>query len=184
MAYRELIGLVRTTTALVALSVLIANGCVVRCPGSCRPRNGRERLGLKRFGCLRPPVPWDRHLVHALIGMCVHPCRFPWPTIGPPFCCPRLRPFSLLALPWRGQSAEKWVHSGRFAGSVLMGAGISSMHYIGMAAMRYGYVPIHSFSSPCPSCSPSLFLRRVMDTFSLFEMRKPETGREKLAEPW
>jgi NO-binding membrane sensor protein with MHYT domain len=51
-------------------------------------------------------------------------------------------------------SRQKISSSRALAGSVLMGAGISSMHYIGMAACVYQlHAGLILFSSSCPSCS-------------------------------
>jgi len=96
----------------------------------------------------------DWHLVHALYWDAgVHPAipvAYHWPTVLLSLFAAILA--SVVALGVVSRQKMGWFRA--LAGSVLMGAGIASMHYIGMAAMRYlpcaGLIP---FSSSCPSCS-------------------------------
>ena len=47
----------------------------------------------------------------------------------------------------RGEPRRAWDWASAAAGSVFMGAGIATMHYVGMAAMRVdGHVPLQSRS--------------------------------------
>jgi len=56
-----------------------------------------------------------------------------------------------------------------------MGAGIASMHYIGMAAMRYlPYASLIPFSLSCPSCFAVLISLAAL--WITFHFRHEKTG--------
>jgi len=74
---------------------------------------------------------WSMHYIW-MLGVIL---RFPWPTLADrsalAVCGHSLRSLLLYVVSQQRMSAFR-----AFAGSVLMGAGIASMHYIGMDAMR------------------------------------------------
>src|SRR5882762_10424065 len=110
--------------------------CVVRCSRSCRSRNCRERLDSRDLAAGRGRCEWDWHLVHALHWDAgVHPADssgLPLADRSAVAVCGHSR---FGGWTGRGEPAEMgWFRA--LAGSVVMGAGIASMHYIGMAAMR------------------------------------------------
>src|SRR5229473_3823656 len=110
--------------------------CVVRCSGSCRSRNCRGRLDSRGLAAGRGWCDGDWHLVHALHWDAgVHPtdsCAYHWPTVLLSLFAAILA--SVVALGVVSRQKMGWFRA--LAGSVLMGAGIAGMHYIGMAAMR------------------------------------------------
>jgi len=140
--------------ALVALSVLIAmfaSYAALDLAGRVTAAGGWTPRGLAAGRSL---CHGDGHLVHALHGDAgIHPA-IPVAYHCRPFCCHCLRRFSASAIALYVVSRQKMDASRAVAGSVLMGAGIASMHYIGMAAMRLpAECRFNSFSSSCPSYS-------------------------------
>src|SRR5260370_33811396 len=111
--------------------------CVVRVSGSRRSRNGWGLLDSRGFAAGRGRRDGDWHLVHALHWDAgIHPTdsrgAYHWPTVLLSLFAAILA--SVIAL--YAVSRQKMGASRAVAGSVLMGAGIAGMHYIGMAAMR------------------------------------------------
>src|SRR5882724_9544282 len=110
--------------------------CVVRCSGSCRSCNGCGRLDSHRLAAGRGWCHGDWHLVHKIHWDAgVHPAD----SRGVPLAdCSAVIASAILAsvvaLGVVSRQEMGWFRA--LAGSVLMGAGIASMHYIGMAAMR------------------------------------------------
>jgi len=139
--------------ALVALSVLIAifaSYAALDLAGRVTPR----AVGLGRFGYWAGPVRW---------GLAFGPCttlacwRSSYRFRGLPLAdrsAVTARGHSRFGrCPGRGEPTENGAFRA-LAGSVLMGAGISSMHYIGMAAMRLPAVcGFNSFLVVQSSCS-------------------------------
>src|SRR5437667_6826159 len=106
--------------------------CIVRCSGSCRSRNGRGRLDSRGLAAGRGWCIWSMHYIGMLAFILPIPVAYHWPTVLLSLFAAILA--SVLAL--YVVSRQKMGASRAVAGSVLMGAGIASMHYIGMAAMR------------------------------------------------
>src|SRR5258705_9197776 len=75
---------------------------------------------------------WSMHYIGMLAFILPIPVAYHWPTVLLSLFAAILA--SIIAL--YEVSREKMGASRTLAGSVLMGAGIASMHYIGMAAMR------------------------------------------------
>src|SRR5246127_4079605 len=75
---------------------------------------------------------WSMHYIGMLAFILPIPVAYHWPTVLLSLFAAILA--SLIAL--FVVSRQKMGSSRALAGSVLMGAGIASMHYIGMAAMR------------------------------------------------
>src|SRR5713226_9180408 len=84
--------------ALVAVSVLIA----VFASYAALDLAGRvtaAAVGLAPFGYWAGPVRWGLAFGRCTtLGCWRSSYRFPWPTIGRPFCCHCLRPFSRRSL--------------------------------------------------------------------------------------
>jgi len=167
--------------ALVALSVLIAMFASVRRSRSRRSHKGHGRL-TSAVWLLGGPARWDWHLVHALpwdagVRLPV-PMAYHWPTVLLSLLAAIL---ASVVAPGRGEPTENGaLPSSR--GSVLMGAGIASMHYIGMAAMRLpatcqfdSYLVVMSVVFAVLISFAALWI-----TFH-FRMRKRGIGWEKLA---
>jgi len=122
--------------ALVALSVLIAMFAAYTALGSCQPRRGRARVDSHGLAAGRGRCDGNRHLVDALRRMVALvlpiPVAYHWPTVLLSLLAAILA--SVIAL--YVVSRQKMDAFGAVTGSVMMGTGIASMHYIGMAAMR------------------------------------------------
>jgi len=120
--------------------------CVVRCSWiSAKSRNGcggwsRALWVLGGASAMGTGI-WSMHYTRDAWR---HPTDFPWPTIGQTVLLSLLAAIlaSVVALYVVGR--QKMSASRAVAGSLLMGAGIASMHYIGMsAAMRLtGDMPV------------------------------------------
>src|SRR5712692_4153481 len=122
--------------ALVALSVLIAifaSYAALDLAGRVTAASGRTRAVwlLGGAGAMGTGI-WSMHYIGMLAFILPIPMAYHWPTVLLSLFAAILA--SIIAL--YVVSRQKMGASRAVAGSVLMGAGIASMHYIGMAAMR------------------------------------------------
>jgi PAS domain S-box-containing protein len=122
--------------ALVALSVLIAmlaSYAALDLAGRVTAAGGWTRVVwlLGGAGAMGTGI-WSMHYIGMLAFVLPIPVAYHWPTSLLSLFAAILA--SVIAL--YAVSRQKMDASRAVAGSVLMGAGISSMHYIGMAAMR------------------------------------------------
>jgi PAS domain S-box-containing protein len=122
--------------ALVALSVLIAmfaSSAALDLAGRVTAARGWTRAAWLLGGaCAMGTGIWSMHYIGMLAFILPIPVAYHWPTV-------LLSLFAAIlasAIALYVVSREKMSASRAAAGSVLMGAGIASMHYIGMAAMR------------------------------------------------
>jgi NO-binding membrane sensor protein with MHYT domain/nitrogen-specific signal transduction histidine kinase len=121
---------------------------------------------------------WSMHYIGMLAFILPIPVAYHWPTVLLSLFAAILA--SIIAL--YEVSREKMGASRALAGSVLMGAGIASMHYIGMAAMRLQAVC--RFNSFLVALSVVLaVLISLVALWITFHFRdqKAGIGREKLA---
>jgi len=121
---------------------------------------------------------WSMHYIGMLAFILPIPVAYHWPTVLLSLFAAILA--SIIAL--YEVSREKMGASRALAGSVLMGAGIASMHYIGMAAMRLQ--AMCQFSSFLVALSVVLaVLISLVALWITFHFRdqKAGIGREKLA---
>ncbi len=122
--------------ALVALSVLIAmfaSYAALDLAGRVTAAGGWTRAAwlLGGAGAMGTGI-WSMHYIGMLAFILPIPVAYHWPTVLLSLLAAILA--SVIAL--YVVSRQKMGASRAVAGSVLMGAGIASMHYIGMAAMR------------------------------------------------
>src|SRR6266568_1046420 len=122
--------------ALVALSVLIAmfaSYAALDLAGRVTAAGGWTRAAwlLGGAGAMGTGI-WSMHYIGMLAFVLPVPVAYHWPTVLLSLFAAILA--SVIAL--YVVSRQKMGVSRAVAGSVLMGAGIASMHYIGMAAMR------------------------------------------------
>jgi len=122
--------------ALVALSVLIAmfaSYAALDLAGRVTAAGGWTRAAwlLGGAGAMGTGI-WSMHYIGMLAFILPIPVAYHWPTVLLSLFAAILA--SVIAL--YVVSRQKMGASRAVAGSVLMGAGIASMHYIGMAAMR------------------------------------------------
>jgi PAS domain S-box-containing protein len=122
--------------ALVALSVLIAmfaSYAALDLAGRVTAASGWTRAAwlLGGAGAMGTGI-WSMHYIGMLAFILPIPVAYHWPTVLLSLFAAILA--SVIAL--YVVSRQKMGASQAVAGSVLMGAGIASMHYIGMAAMR------------------------------------------------
>jgi PAS domain S-box-containing protein len=122
--------------ALVALSVLIAmfaSYAALDLAGRVTAAGGWTRAAwlLGGAGAMGTGI-WSMHYIGMLAFILPIPVAYHWPTVLLSLFTAILA--SVIAL--YVVSRQKMGASRAVAGSVLMGAGIASMHYIGMAAMR------------------------------------------------
>jgi len=134
MAAANLIG--SYNYALVALSVLIAifaSYAALDLAGRVTATAGRIRAVWLLGGAAAMGTGiWSMHYMGMLAFVLPIPVAYHWPTVLLSLLAAILA--SVVAL---GVASRRKMGAFRaLAGSVLMGAGISSMHYIGMAAMR------------------------------------------------
>src|ERR1700745_1077389 len=134
MAAMNLIG--SYNYVLVALSVLIAmfaSYAGLDLAGRVTAAGGWTRaVWLLGGAAAMGPGIWSMHSIGMLAFILPIPVAYHWPTVLLSLFAAILA--SVIAL--YVVSREKMGASRAVAGSVLMGAGIASMHYIGMAAMR------------------------------------------------
>jgi len=122
--------------ALVALSVLIAifaSYAALDLAGRVTAAGGRTRAVwlLGGAGAMGTGI-WSMHYIGMLAFILPIPVTYHWPTVLLSLLAAILASVVALGV----VSRQKMGPLRALAGSVLMGAGISSMHYIGMAAMR------------------------------------------------
>jgi PAS domain S-box-containing protein len=122
--------------ALVALSVLIAmfaSYAALDLAGRVTAAGGWTRAVwlLGGAGAMGTGI-WSMHYIGMLAFILPIPVAYHWPTVLLSLFAAILASFIALYV----VSRRKMGASRALAGSVLMGAGIASMHYIGMAAMR------------------------------------------------
>jgi PAS domain S-box-containing protein len=180
MAALNLIG--SYNYALVALSVLIAmfaSYAALDLAGRVTASGGWTRAVwlLGGAGAMGTGI-WSMHYIGMLAFILPIPVAYHWPTVLLSLFAAFLA--SVIAL--YVVSRQKMGASRAVAGSVLMGAGIASMHYIGMAAMRLP--AICQFNSFLVVLSVvfavSISLAALWITFH-FRDEKTGMGREKLA---
>jgi PAS domain S-box-containing protein len=168
--------------ALVALSVLIAmfaSYAALDLAGRVTAAGGWTRAVwlLGGAGAMGTGI-WSMHYIGMLAFTLPIPVAYHWPTVLLSLLAAILA--SVIAL--YAVSRQKMGASRTVAGSVLMGAGIASMHYIGMAAMRLP--AICQFNSFLVVLSVvfavSISLAALWITFH-FRDEKTGIGREKLA---
>src|SRR6266404_2461620 len=122
--------------ALVALSVLIAifaSYAALDLAGRVTAAGGWTRTAwlLGGAGAMGTGI-WSMHYIGMLAFILPIPVAYHWPTVLLSLFAAILA--SVVALGVVSRQKMGWLRA--LAGSVLMGAGIASMHYIGMAAMR------------------------------------------------
>src|SRR5580700_8808446 len=167
--------------ALVALSVLIAmfaSYAALDLAGRVTAAGGWTRAVwlLGGAGAMGTGI-WSMHYIGMLAFILPIPVSYHWPTVLLSLLAAILA--SVVAL--YVVSRQKMSASRAVVGSVLMGAGIASMHYIGMAAMRLP--AICRFNSPLVVMS---VVFAVLISFAAlwiaFHFRDEKTGigREKL----
>ncbi len=122
--------------ALVALSVLIAmfaSYAALDLAGRVTAAGGWTRVVwlLGGAGAMGTGI-WSMHYIGMLAFILPIPVAYHWPTVLLSLFAAVLA--SLVALGVVSRQKMGWFRA--LTGSVLMGAGIASMHYIGMAAMR------------------------------------------------
>jgi PAS domain S-box-containing protein len=168
--------------ALVALSVLIAmfaSYAALDLAGRVSAAGGWTRAVwlLGGAGAMGTGI-WSMHYIGMLAFVLPVPVAYHWPTVLLSLLAAILASVVALGV----VSRQKMGASRAVAGSVLMGAGIASMHYIGMAAMRLP--AICQFNSSLVVMS---VVFAVLISFAAlwiaFHFRDEKTGigREKLA---
>ncbi|TMA24819.1 MAG: PAS domain S-box protein [Deltaproteobacteria bacterium] len=134
MAAVNLIGSYNYT--LVALSVLIAmfaSYAALDLAGRVTATGGWTRaVWLLGGACAMGTGIWSMHYIGMLAFVLPVPVAYHWPTVLLSLVAAILA--SVVALGVVSRQKMGWLRA--LAGSVLMGAGIAGMHYIGMAAMR------------------------------------------------
>ena len=168
--------------ALVALSVLIAifaSYAALDLAGRITAAGGWTRVVwlLGGAGAMGTGI-WSMHYIGMLAFILPIPVAYHWPTVLLSLFAAILA--SVIAL--YVVSRQKMGASRAVAGSVLMGTGIASMHYIGMAAMRLPAVcQFNSFLVVLSVVFAVLIsLAALWITFH-FRDEKTGIGREKLA---
>src|SRR6202158_5293076 len=167
---------------LVALSVLIAifaSYAALDLAGRVTAARRWTRAGwlLGGAGAMGTGI-WSMHYIGMLAFILPIPVAYHWPTVLLSLFAAILA--SVIAL--YVVSRQKMEASRAVAGSVLMGAGIASMHYIGMAAMRLPAIcQFNSFLVVLSVVFAVLLsLAALWITFH-FRDQKMGIGREKLA---
>jgi PAS domain S-box-containing protein len=180
MAAVNLIGSYNYT--LVALSVLIsmfASYAALDLAGRVTAAGGWIRAVwlLGGAGAMGTGI-WSMHYIGMLAFILPISVAYHWPTVLLSLFAAILA--SVIAL--YVVSRRKFGPSQAVAGSVLMGAGIASMHYIGMAAMRLRAICQFNFFLVVLSVvfAVSISLAALWITFH-FRDKKTGIGREKLA---
>lgn len=168
--------------ALVALSVLIAmfaSYAALDLAGRVTVAGGRTRAVwlLGGAGAMGTGI-WSMHYIGMLAFILPVPVAYHWPTVLLSLLAAILA--SVIAL--YVVSRSKMGASRAIAGSVLMGAGIASMHYIGMAAMRLPAICRFNFSLVVLSVVFAVLISFAA-LWITFHFRDEKTGidREKLA---
>src|SRR5205807_7157684 len=168
--------------ALVALSVLIAmfaSYAALDLAGRVTATGGWTRaVWLLGGACAMGTGIWSMHYIGMLAFVLPVPVAYHWPTVLLSLVAAILA--SVVALGVVSRQKMGWLRA--LAGSVLMGAGIAGMHYIGMAAMRIpAMCQYDSFLVVLSVVSAVLIsLAALWITFH-FRDEKTGTGWEKLA---
>jgi PAS domain S-box-containing protein len=168
--------------ALVALSVLIAmfaSYAALDLAGRVTATGGWTRAVwlLGGAGAMGTGI-WSMHYIGMLAFILPIPVAYHWPTVLLSLFAAILASVIALCV----VSRQKMGAARAVAGSVLMGAGVASMHYIGMAAMRLPAIcRFNSFLVVLSVAFAVLFsLAAIWITFH-FRDDKTGIGREKLA---
>src|ERR1700719_2380748 len=168
--------------ALVALSVLIAmfaSYAALDLAGRVTAAGGWTRAVwlLGGAGAMGTGI-WSMHYIGMLAFIMPIPVAYHWPTVLLSLFAAVLA--SIIAL--YVVSRQKMGASRAVSGSVLMGAGIASMHYIGMAAMRLPAICQFNSSLVVMSVAFAVLISfaALWITFH-FRDEKTGIGREKLA---
>src|ERR1700722_8590728 len=168
--------------ALVALSVLIAmfaSYAALDLAGRVTAASGWTRVFwlLGGAGAMGIGI-WSMHYIGMLAFILPIPVAYHWPTVLLSLFAAVVA--SVIAL--YVVSRKKMGASRAVAGSVLMGAGIASMHYIGMAAMRLPAICQFNSSLVVMSVAFAVLISfaALWITFH-FRDEKTGIGREKLA---
>jgi PAS domain S-box-containing protein len=168
--------------ALVALSVLIAmfaSYAALDLAGRVTAAGGWTRAVwlLGGAGAMGTGI-WSMHYIGMLAFILPIPVAYHWPTVLLSLFAAILA--SVIAL--YVVSRQKMGASRAVAGSVLMGAGIASMHYIGMAAMRLPAIcQFNSFLVVLSVVFAVLISLAALWISFHFRDEKPGIGRGKLA---
>ncbi len=121
---------------------------------------------------------WSMHYIGMLAFILPIPVAYHWPTVLLSLFAAILA--SLVALGVVSRQKMGWFRA--LTGSVLMGAGIASMHYIGMAAMRLAAIcQFNSFLVVLSVVSAVLISLAALWIAFHFRDEKTGTGWEKLA---
>src|ERR1700719_712028 len=168
--------------ALVALSVLIAmfaSYAALDLAGRVTAAGGWTRAVwlLGGAGAMGTGI-WSMHYIGMLAFILPIPVAYHWPTVLLSLLAAVLASVVALGV----ASRQKMGALRALAGSILMGAGISSMHYIGMAAMRLPAVCRFNSSLVVLSVVFAVLISfaALWITFH-FRDEKTGIGREKLA---
>jgi PAS domain S-box-containing protein len=168
--------------ALVSLSVLIAmfaSYAALDLAGRITAAGGWTRAVwlLGGAGAMGTGI-WSMHYIGMLAFMLPIPVAYHWPTVLLSLFAAILA--SVVALGVVSRQKMGWFRA--LAGSVLMGAGIASMHYIGMAAMRLPAICQFNFFLVVLSVVVAVLisLAALWITFH-FRDEKTGSGWEKLA---
>jgi len=168
--------------ALVALSVLIAmlaSYAALDLAGRVTAAGGWTRAAwlLGGAGAMGTGI-WSMHYIGMLAFILPTPVAYHWPTVLLSLFAAVLA--SVIAL--YVVSRQKLGAARAVAGSILMGAGIASMHYIGMAAMRLPAVCQFNSSLVVLSVVFAVLISLAALWISFhFRDEKTGIGREKLA---
>src|SRR3989454_4103930 len=168
--------------ALVALSVLIAmfaSYAALDLAGRVTAAGGWTRAVwlLGGAGAMGSGI-WAMHYIGMLAFILPIPVAYHWPTVLLSLFAAILA--SLVALAVVSRQKMGWFRA--LTGSVLMGAGIASMHYIGMAAMRLPAIcQFNSFLVVLSVVFAILISLAALWISFHFRDEKNGIGREKLA---
>jgi PAS domain S-box-containing protein len=168
--------------ALVALSVLIAmlaSYAALDLAGRVTAAGGWTRAIwlLGGAGAMGTGI-WSMHYIGMLAFILPIPVAYHWPTVLLSLFAAILASVIALSV----VSRQKMGASRAVTGSVLMGAGIASMHYIGMAAMRLPAIcKFNSFLVVLSVVFAVLISLAALWTTFHFRDEKTGVGREKLA---
>src|SRR5712664_1220034 len=168
--------------ALVALSVLIAmfaSYAALDLAGRVTAAGGWTRAVwlLGGAGAMGTGI-WSMHYIGMLAFVLPIPVAYHWPTVLLSLLAAIVA--SVVALGVVSRQKMSWFQA--LAGSVLMGAGIASMHYIGMAAMRLPAIcQFNSFLVVLSVVFAVLISFAALWITFHFRDEKTGIGREKLA---
>jgi PAS domain S-box-containing protein len=180
MAALNLIG--SYNYALVALSVLIAtfaSYAALDLASRVTAADGwAHALWLLGGACAMGTGIWSMHYIGMLAFILPIPVAYHWPTV----LLSLLAAILASAIALYVVSRQKMGAFRALAGSVLMGTGIASMHYIGMAAMRLPAIcQFNSFFVVLSVVFAVLISLAALWTTFHFRDEKTGIGREKLA---